>query len=98
MNNFCTYCRVLCVTTYCYRPKTNKKAKRYSGCILIYYKTWLSDNTELVNLINKCIVWVKIKRDIFVSEKDLYFCVTYIPPEDSTVYKTVYDFDLYHFI
>ena len=37
-----------------------------------------------------------VKRDICVSEKDLYFCVTYIPPEDSTVYTTVYS-DLYDF-
>jgi len=37
-----------------------------------------------------------VKRDICVSEKDLYICVTYIPPEDSTVYTTVYS-DLYDF-
>lgn len=49
---------------------------------------------ELVKLNRNGVIWVKLIRDIFGRDRDLYLCLTYIPPEDSTVYKTI-DSDLY---
>lgn len=62
----------------CPRPKYNKKAKRYSGGVVIYYKTKFSGHIELINLDEKGIVWIKLKKTYFGSLNDIYIYVVAI--------------------
>ena len=83
----------------CPRPKSNLKAKRHSGGLIIYYKAKYHNCIELVNINSKGIVWFKLKRTYFGTENDLYFCTCYIPPESSNVYKNaispLYEYDFF---
>ena len=83
----------------CPRLKCNKRAKRDSGGIAIYYKTKYQNCIELVNINSKGIVWLKLKRTYFGTVNDLYLCTCYIPPESSNVYKNpvspLYEYDLF---
>ena len=83
----------------CHRPKGNKRAKRNSGGLIIYYKEWLTGKIELVKTDDRGILWMKLKHRDFNFERDKYFCLAYIPPEDSRVYKNpnsnLFQFDFY---
>ena len=83
----------------CPRPKCNRKAKRDSGGIVIYYKHFLHNKIELIKLNTKGILWLKIKGQSVGVENDLYFCTCYVPPEESSVYKNIrsslYEFDFF---
>ena len=71
----------------CYRPKSNRKAKRHSGGIIIYFKECFANKIVLVSMNNNGIIWFKLKKEHFGSENDIYICTCYIPPEDSCVYR-----------
>ena len=47
----------------------------------------------------KGIIWLKLKKDFMCSEYDTYLCLTYIPPEESSLYKNVnsslFEFDFF---
>ena len=73
----------------CPRPKYNRSAKRNSGGLIIYYKEIYHRHIQLVSINNDGIVWLKLSRDFTGSEHDVYFCVCYIPPENSSVYSNV---------
>ena len=71
----------------CPRPKFNKRAKRDSGGIVVYFKKSLSKHIEPVEVNSNGIIWFKLLKAVTFLDKDLYFCLCYIPPEDSQVYK-----------
>ena len=71
----------------CPRLKCNKKAKRDSGGIAIYYKQYLSNHIELIKCNQVGIVWFKISKSFLCVDNDAYFCVCYVPPEGSAVYR-----------
>lgn len=73
----------------CPRPRTNTRAKRASGGVIVYYKQWLENKLELVKTDYRGIIWFKLKKDLTNYDSDLYFCTCYIPPENSSVYKNV---------
>ena len=81
------------------RPKSNSKAKRCSGGVIVYYKSCYKNYFHLLNIDNKGILWFKLDKQFLQSDKDAYFCICYIPPEDSAVYRNInsvlYDFDFY---
>ena len=81
------------------RPKGNKKAKRYSGGLVVFFKDWLYGKIEPVKTDNRGILWMKLKREFFSLERDIYICLTYIPPEESNVYKnresSLFEFDFF---
>ena len=83
----------------CSRPKFNKKAKRHSGGVIVYYKEKIRNLVELVELNYNGIIWIKLKRQLFRNDRDIFLCCCYIPPEGSNVYKNVnsslYDFDFF---
>lgn len=58
----------------CPRPKCNRKAKRNSGGVIIYYKKSYSKGIELVKLNNKGIIWFKLKKT-FLGRIMIYLSV-----------------------
>ena len=92
--------QIKCFKCYsCHRPKGNKRAKRNSGGLIIYYIEWLTGKIELVKTDDRGILWIKLKHRDFNFERDKYFCLAYIPLEDSRVYKNpnsnLFQFDFY---
>lgn len=83
----------------CPRPKCNKRAKRNSGGIAIYYRDCYVDKIQLVKSDNRGIIWVKLLKQYFGFDKDVYLCLCYIPPENSGLYKKqqseLYSVDMY---
>ena len=69
----------------CPRPKWNRRAKRNSGGVVVYYKSIYKNVIEKVSINPKGILWFRIKTES--SLQDIYVCLCYIPPEDSKVYK-----------
>ncbi len=83
----------------CSRPKFNRKAKRHSGGVLVFYKDRSINMLEVVDLNCNGIIWFKLKKEFFGNDRDLFLCCCYIPPEGSSVYKnansSLYDFDFF---
>ena len=83
----------------CPRPKFNRKAKRDSGGVIVYFKNKFVNHIELVNVNQNGIIWFKLKKTFLLTENDVYICLTYIPPMDSQVYKninsTLFEFDFF---
>ena len=44
----------------CPRPKCNKKAKRESGGVIVYFKKSISKGLKLLNINEKGIIWFKM--------------------------------------
>ena len=78
------------------RPKWNKKAKRDSGGLIVYYKHWLENKIELIKTDRRGKLWIKLKGNNSEDKNDVFICLLYIPPENSTVYKNV-NSDLYEY-
>lgn len=74
----------------CNRPKYNRRSKRDSGGIVVYFKSWLEGKIDLIKCDNRGILWFKLSKNDFGFNDDVYFCVCYIPPENSMVYKNVH--------
>ncbi len=66
------------------RKYKNKKANRDSGGVaMLIRKTLLKFVTRLPNFYEDAI-WVKLDKTLFGSEKDIYLCNLYLPPEKSS--------------
>ena len=65
----------------CPRPKCNKKAKRNSGGVCVYYKEKFFGNITLEKLNDKGIIWIKLNKSFLGYENDiyLYVAVTFRP-------------------
>jgi len=55
----------------------------------VCYKDWLCDKVQLVKWDFKDYLWFKLHKECFNFENDCYFCVFYIAPDNSPVYKNV---------
>lgn len=71
----------------CPRPKCDYKAKRNSGGVVVYCKLLYKSIIQVVDVNNKGIIWFKIDKSVLPSNNDAYFCICYIPPEDSLLYR-----------
>ena len=71
----------------CPRPKYNKKAKRHSGGVILYYKKKYFGYIKLISENERGILWFKLSKTYFGTENDLLICSCYVPPEGSDVYK-----------
>ena len=72
--------------------KKNKRAKRSSGGIIVYCKkeiikgiTYLKNLTKSENR-----MWLKLDKNFFGIEYDIYICGVYIPPINSPHYEDEY--------
>ena len=66
------------------RKEQKKKCKRNSGGIILYLRNNLVDKDTLVFLDDEDFLWVKISKSILSSENDLYICLCYFIPENSS--------------
>lgn len=86
----------------CPRPKYNKKAKRHSGGIVVYYKKQYFGHIKLISKDSKGVLWLKLNKSFFGCINDIYLCCAYVPPEDSNVYKQrdspLFEFDYFNLI
>ena len=73
----------------CPRPKFNRSAKRNSGGVALYYKEQFKRYIQVLDRDEKGIIWFKLSKELILSENDAYYCICYIPPEDSAVYRNV---------
>ena len=71
----------------CPRPKFNQRAKRDSGGIIVYYKSYLKDYLSLESIDHRGIIWFKLRKEFTNTSSDVYFCNCYIPPADSRLYR-----------
>ena len=54
----------------CPRPKFNRKAKRDSGGIIVYFKNKFINHIELVKVNQNGIIWFKLKKTFLLAEND----------------------------
>ena len=71
----------------CPRPKCYRKAKHDSGGVVIYYNKKYFGHVKLLFVNNKGLIWIKLDKQYFGADNDVYICNCYIPPEDSNVYN-----------
>ena len=83
----------------CPRQKCNKKAKRDSGGVVVYYKDCFIDKIQLVKNDSRGIIWFKLLKQHFGLDQDTFIGLCYIPPENSSLYKyptsELFECDLY---
>ena len=66
------------------RKDRKKKSKRNSGGIILYLRNKFVSKDTLVMLDEEDFLWVKISKATLSTENDLYICLCYIIPEDSS--------------
>lgn len=71
-----------------YRHFQNRRAKRASGGIIIYIKDSVRRGIKLIKNDIDCLLWLKVDKNYFHIEEDIYIAVAYIAPENSrfTIY------------
>jgi len=71
----------------------NTRKGRYSGGLSLYYKQTLNNHIKIVEKDQHGIMWVKLCKDLFDFQQDVYICNVYIPPNNSNVIDTInFDF------
>ena len=68
--------------------KKNKRSKRFSGGIIILYKSNLQKGIQELQDVTSSQnrIWLKLEKYFFGLEKDLFVCACYIPPVNSPYY------------
>ena len=72
-----------------YRKFQNRRAKRNSGGVVLYYKNHLKPGIELVRNHYDTVIWVRLDHKFFGFENDVFISGVYIWGEDSPAYKYV---------
>ena len=54
---------------------------------MVYCKSYLADGISIVKKNEKGIMWVKFDKTFFELQCDIFFCLCYIPPENSRLYS-----------
>lgn len=73
---------------------SNTKKGRFSGGISLYYRDQFTDKIKIIEQNQTGILWIKILRDVFEFNEDVYMCNIYIPPVNSKL-RNAADFDIY---
>ena len=53
---------------------------------MIWYKMNLTHSIELIKK-GDFSIWIKIKKEVVSTERDIFMCTAYIPPSDSPYYN-----------
>ena len=69
------------------RNVTKGNNRSYGG-IAILYRNCMKNGLKFLEHKNGDYVWVKLLKEWFGLEKDYYLCYAYIPPENSSFYKS----------
>ena len=64
------------------------KINRYFGGIAIYYRKELKKGIKFLEHKNDDYVWLKFCKYFFGLNDDYFLCYSYVPPENSSYYKT----------
>ena len=72
-----------------YRKFQNRRAKRCSGGVAVYIRNEVSNGVKLIKSVHDSIVWLKLDRDFFENEDDIYVAGAYIWVENSPAYNVV---------
>lgn len=69
--------------------KKKKRSKRFSGCIIVAYKSVLHKGiTEIKDITaSENRLWLKLDKHFFSFNQALYICACYIPPVNSLYYN-----------
>ena len=65
---------------------------RFYGGLCIFISNIIKKGVKVIRNNHQEIIWLKLKKDFFKLEKDIYICFTYISPSNSSYYKNN-DFD-----
>jgi len=77
-----------------FRKYQHRRAKRSSGGIVIYIRNEISKGVKVVLNQIDCLIWLKVDKNYFNIEQDLYLGCVYIAPESSPVHH-MYDIDIF---
>ena len=72
-----------------YRRFQNRRANRCSGGIVLYLKDSISDGKKVVKNHANSIIWLKLDKNYFKIESDVYIAGVYIWCENSPAYNIV---------
>ena len=72
------------------------RARRDSGGLVFYYKTVMAQHLSILKTTGDCLLWVKLSKTNIA--KDLYFCIFYEAPVDSSSILFYLAFDQYIYI
>lgn len=67
-----------------HRTLKKKNTRKESGGLTVYYKSSLNKYIELVQTDSDDIVWIKLKPDNNENDKDIFMCVCYVVPSESS--------------
>ena len=70
-----------------YRKFQNRRANRCSGGIVIYVKDIISDGIKIVRNHFDSVIWLKLDRNFFNIESDVYIAGVYVWGENSPAYN-----------
>ena len=60
---------------------------RFFGGLCIFISNFIRKGIKVIRNNHQDIVWLKIRKDFFKLDKDLYICFTYISPSNSSYYR-----------
>ena len=63
----------------------NTRKGRYSGGISVYYRNHLRKYVTIVEKNQYGVIWIKLSKELFSFNEDVYVCNIYIPPINSKV-------------
>ena len=70
-------------------PYHQNISKRLFGGILLFVKKNLRNGVKILENDKKDKLWIKLKKDFFGLEKDIFICFAYIPPASSEYVKNL---------
>ena len=67
-----------------HRLEKKRRTKRESGGLAVYFRSGLAQGIKLVKQDSDDIMWLRLSKEFFGFEKDLYVCLCYVVPHNST--------------
>ena len=80
-----------------YRKFQNRRANRCNGINVLYIKDCISDGVKLVKNHYDSIIWIKLDKNFFNVESDIYIAGVYIWGENSPAYNSI-DVDFFNLL
>lgn len=77
--------------------RPNKIGVRHEGGIAVYCKPDILNGIDVIKEIKSGIVLIKLRKEFFFKDEDIYICFVYIPHEKSSYYN-VHDCDFFETI
>ena len=83
-----------CAEHICGNKSKNTTRGRFSGGISFYFRSELKQYISVVESNQYGIIWIKISKELFPFDDDVFICHIYIPPSISKVFWST-DFDFF---